>query len=104
MVTTEEMQETMPGAMRNTFYGNVSHDEPKECAIIGLIKNQQIVLEDELKEAKINFANIALEKENWSGKFEREVCCRVIEGQISILSKVQKDFEDMLTPTIMTPD
>lgn len=104
MVTTEEMQQAMPSAMGNTFYGNVSHDEPKECAIIGLIKNQQIVLEEELKEAKIKFAEIALEKENWSGKFEREVSCRVIEGQISILSKVQKDFEDMLTPAVMTSD
>lgn len=104
MVTTEEMQETMPNAMEDTFYGNVTHDDPKECAIIGLIKNQQIVLEEELKEAKLKFADIALEKENWSGKFEREVRCRVIEGQISILSKIQKDFEDMLTPAAMTSD
>ena len=29
---------------------------------------------------------------------EREIACKVIEGQIAILSKLRQDFESMLTP------
>lgn len=70
-----------------------------ECAVIGLIKNQMIVLEEDLREAKLRYADVALEKENWSGKYEREMDCKVIEGQMRILSKLEKDFECMFTPS-----
>ncbi|MBR1626482.1 MAG: hypothetical protein IJ681_04980 [Bacteroidales bacterium] len=74
-------------------------DDMPECAIVGLIKNQMIVLEDDLREAKLRYADVALEKDNWSGKYERELDCKVIEGQISILTKLQRDFECMFTPS-----
>lgn len=73
-------------------------DEKKECAIKGLIKNQKIVLEEELHDAKLKYADVALEEENWSGKYERKMACKVLEGQIAILSKLEMDFENMLTP------
>lgn len=73
-------------------------DEKKECAIMGLIKNQKIVLEEELNEAKLKYADVALEDENWSGKYERKMACKILEGQIFILSKLENDFENMLTP------
>lgn len=88
--------------MNNSFFGEVSqkNDEKisKECAFIGLIKSHRLILEDELKEAKLKFADVALERENWSGKYEREMACKVIEGQISMLNRIESDFENMLTP------
>lgn len=93
--------------MSNSFFGEVSHENEqkisKECAFIGLIKNQKLVLEDELREAKLRFADVALERENWSGKYEREMACKVIEGQISMLNKLETDFECMITPAENTP-
>ena len=100
--TDEKMQnETM--SMNTQFNADFLHreDEKKECAIMGLIRNQKIVLEEELNEAKLKYADVALEDENWSGKYERKMACKVLEGQIFILGKLEKDFENMLSP--MTP-
>ena len=74
-------------------------NEMPECVVIGLIKNQLLILEDDLREAKLRYADVALEKENWSGKYEREMDCKVIEGQMRILNKLEKDFECMFTPS-----
>ena len=74
-------------------------NEMPECAVIGLIKNQLLILEDDLREAKLRYADVALEKENWSGKYEREMDCKVIEGQMRILNKLEEDFECMFTPS-----
>ena len=107
MMQTEEktMENTMEMSMAETDSDVEMDATPKksndmpECAIIGLIKNQMIVLEDALREAKLRYADVALEKENWSGKYERELDCKVIEGQMKILSKLEKDFECMFTPS-----
>ena len=98
--TNEKTMESVPSMMETQFFGKVSEDSEKhnECAIMGLIKNQMYVLEDELKDAKLRYADVALEEENWSGKYERKMACKVLEGQIAILSKLQNDLEDMLTP------
>lgn len=96
--TIEKMTDEKANMMGNQFFGEVSHDEPKECAVMGLIKNQIIVLDEELNEAKLRYADVALEEENWSAKYERKQTCKILEGQISILNKLQKDFECMLTP------
>ncbi|MBR6126782.1 hypothetical protein IKQ21_03770 [bacterium] len=106
METTMEMP--MAGSMENSMDESMDSEmnaTPKrsntmpECAVIGLIKNQMIVLEEDLREAKLRYADVALEKENWSGKYEREMDCKVIEGQMRILSKLEKDFECMFTPS-----
>lgn len=60
---------------------------------MGLIKNQMIVLEEQLNDAKIKFAEANLDKDNWSCAKEREIDCKILEGQINILSKLQDDFE-----------
>ena len=99
--TMEKMADEKSSMMGNQFFGEVSHDEPKECAIIGLIKNQKIVLEERLSDAKLKFADATLDKENWSMAKEREIACKVIEGQVLILSKLEQDFENMLTPMPM---
>ncbi len=96
--TVEKMADEKANMAGSQFIGEVSHDEPKECAVMGLIKSQIIVLEEELNEAKLRYADVALEEENWSAKYERKQTCKVLEGQIAILNKLQMDFESMLTP------
>ncbi len=96
MPMADSMNESMDSEMNAT--PKKSNSMP-ECAVIGLIKNQMIVLEEDLREAKLRYADVALEKENWSGKYEREMDCKVIEGQMRILSKLEKDFECMFTPS-----
>ena len=96
MPMADSMKESMDSEMDAT--PKKSNSMP-ECAIIGLIKNQMIVLEEDLREAKLRYADVALEKENWSGKYEREMDCKVIEGQMRILNKLEKDFECMFTPS-----
>ena len=106
--TMETMEMSMSDSMENSMEESTDSEmnaTPKkidtmpECAVIGLIKNQMIVLEEDLREAKLRYADVALEKENWSGKYEREMDCKVIEGQMRILSKLEKDFECMFTPS-----
>ena len=36
--TIEKMADEKANMMGNQFFGEVSHDEPKECAVMGLIK------------------------------------------------------------------
>ena len=96
MPMADSMNESMDSEMNAT--PKKSNSMP-ECAVIGLIKNQMIVLEEDLREAKLRYADVALEKENWSGKYEREMDCKVIEGQMAILNKLEKDFECMFTPS-----
>lgn len=102
MLTAEKMNEAMPHMLGNQFFGEPKNDAEapkKECAIIGLIKNKMLVLEEQLKDAKIKFAEANLVKDNWSCAKEREIDCKIFEGQINILSKLQYDFENMLAPT-----
>ena len=107
---TEEktMEMSMTDSMENSMEESTDSEmnaTPKkidtmpECAVIGLIKNQMLVLEEDLREAKLRYADVALEKDNWSGKYEREMDCKVIEGQMAILIKLEKDFECMFTPS-----
>lgn len=95
--TIEKMADEKANMMGNQFFGT-PHEETKECAVMGLIKNQIIVLDEELNEAKLRYADVALEEENWSAKYERKQACKILEGQIAILNKLQNDFENMLTP------
>lgn len=107
MLTAEKMNEPMPHTLGNQFFGEPKNgvEEPKnEYAIIGLIKNQMIILEEKLNDAKIKFAEANLVKDNWSCAKEREIDCKILEGQINILSKLQYDFENMFTPVNMPPD
>ena len=99
--TMEKMADEKSNTMGNQFFGEISHDDPKECAVMGLIKNQIHDLEEHLESAKIKFANATLDKDNWSMAKECEIACKVIDGQINILSKLQHDFECMLTPIPM---
>lgn len=106
MLTAEKTTDSMGSMMKNQFLGDVSHssDDLKECAMMGLIRNQKIDLEERLNNAKLKFADANLVKDNWSCTKEREIDCKVLEGQIRILSKIERDLEDMFTPAKMPPD
>ena len=79
-----------------------SMDKMPECAIVGLIKNHKLMLEESLQDAKLRFAEASLDEDNWSGKYERKTECKIIEGQMSILTKLLNDFECMFTPKTET--
>ena len=53
MLTAEKTTDSMGSMMKNQFFGDVSHssDDPKECAMMGLIRNQKIDLEERLNDA-----------------------------------------------------
>ena len=87
--STDEMQmEATPKKM----------DEMPECAIIGLIKNHILDLDEKLHDAKMRYADASLDDDNWSGKYERKMECKILEGKMEILNTVQKNFENMFTP------
>lgn len=50
MLTAEKPTDSMGSMMKNQFFGEVSHssDDPKECAMMGLIRNQKFDLEERL--------------------------------------------------------
>lgn len=94
---TNKMSEEKSNMLDAQFWGT-PHEKSKECAMIALIKTKMNDLESDLYEAKIKFADSTLDKDNWSMAKEREIACKVIEGQISILSKLKSAYEEMLSP------
>ena len=50
----------------------------------------------ELKTATKKLGEATLDKENWVAKYECEMKCNVIKGQIAIVSKLQREFENMM--------
>ena len=104
MMLTEEKQEMsseMQDMMMNNEFVGKMHEKASnhsECAIMSLIKNQMIDLQEELKETKVKYADASLQDENWSAKYDRRMACKILEGKISILNKLKRDFENMLTP------
>ena len=103
MTTRKEMtKDAMPNSMQAAMPGNsfeaeaMKKETSGECAMMTLIRNQKTELEESLNEAKLKFADANLIKDNWSCAKEREIDCKVIEGQISILTKMEYDLENML--------
>ncbi len=98
--TMEKMTNENTPMMETTMYGDFLHkDNSKECAVMGLIKNQILVLDEKLEDAYNKLGRVSTDEENWSAKYERKLACKILEGQISILNKLQKDFECMISPT-----
>lgn len=82
------------------FYGDfMKKEESKECAIMGLIKNQKIVLEEEFAEAKENYASRLLKDKYSPETYNAEFKCRIIEARMDTVSKLQRDLENMLSPS-----
>ncbi len=99
--STHEMHQDKPMSMPNQFYGEPMSmkDMSKVSAVVGVIKNQILVCEDELKAAKLRFADSSLDDDNWQGKYDRKVDCKMLEAQISILMKMEREIENMFQPS-----
>lgn len=69
----------------------------RESFIIGLIRNQRLMLDAALEEAKLRFADIALADDNWQEKNDRRIICKTIEAQITILNKLERDYMAMFS-------
>lgn len=69
----------------------------EQSKIVGLIKTQINELEDQLTQAKIDYANSSLAENDWQCKNERKMKCKVLESQIFILHKIKKEFLTMFT-------
>jgi len=98
-----EMNETN-SKMGNQFFGDV--DKPmsmsKECAMIGLMKNKVIVLNDELLVAEAELGRVSQDESvHWSIKKKKENNCSFVKGKISAVEELMKDFENMLAPMKM---
>lgn len=94
--------ETMPNETKqeNQFYGDfLKKEETRENAMLGLIKNQKIMLEEEFAEAKEKYAGRLLKDKYCPETYEAEFKCRLIEAKMDIVSKIQKDLENMLSPS-----
>ena len=97
MLTMEKTNAEMSTMRDNQFFGDIAQEEnnKKECAMMGLIKNQIIVLNEELDVAYNRLGQVATDEENWSGKYERKMACKILRGQIAILTKLEKDMEKL---------
>lgn len=105
MLTAEQMHDAMPDLKSGEFTANLGDDTKEvsnECAVMGLIKNQMLVLEEDYAAAKDSFATAKLNDKYSPASYEAELNCRLIEAKIEILSKLKNDFECMLSP-VMTP-
>lgn len=69
----------------------------EQSKFLGIIKNQILVLEEELKQAKIEYADMELDSNDWQCKTDRKIKCKVLEGQIAILQKMEQGLEGIFT-------
>lgn len=89
--------------METTMYGDFLHkDNSKECAILGVIKNQRIVLEEELSAAKENYGDKLLKGRYEPETYNAEIKCRIIEGKLNAVTRIQNSVEDMLSSPCST--
>lgn len=99
MFATEAKNEPIQKMNDDQFYGKISNDDEyvKQCAVMSIIRNQKVMLDDDLTEAKIKFAEAALIEDNWLERNKREMKCKVIEGQICMLNKIERELENMIS-------
>jgi len=86
-------------AMENQFFGDVSKPMSlgKECAMIGIMKNKIIVLNDELLVAEAEFGRVSQDETvHWTIKKKKENNCSYIKGKISAIEELMKNFDDLL--------
>jgi len=74
----------------------------EQSKIVGLIKTQIVELEDQLTQAKIEYADSSLAENDWQCKNDRKMKCKVLESQIFILQKMKKEILTMFTRQFIT--
>ena len=97
MPATEEKNETQEMQPEEMMQHSAQTAKDRDSFIIGLIRNQRLTLDGALEEAKLKFADIALVDDNWQEKVDRKITCKTIEGQITILNKLERDYMAMFS-------
>ncbi len=69
----------------------------EQAQILEAINNEIGTLEEDLKQAKIEYADIELDSNDWHCKTERKIKCKVIEGKIEILWKMKRHVDGIFT-------
>jgi fructose-specific phosphotransferase system component IIB len=69
----------------------------EQSKIVELIKTQIKGLEEQLTQAKLEFADSSLAENDWQCKNDRRLKCKVIESQIFILQKMKKEILTLFT-------
>ena len=69
----------------------------EQSKIVELIKTQIKELEEQLTQAKLEFADSSLAENDWQCKNDRRLKCKVIEAQIFILQKTKKEILTLFT-------
>ncbi len=72
----------------------------EQSKILEVVKNEIENLEEDLKQAKIEYADVELSPNNWNNKTDRKVKCKVLEGKIEILWKMEKCVQGVFTETL----
>ena len=72
----------------------------EQAKILEGIKNEITNLEEDLKQAKIEYADIELDSNDWHCKTDRKIKCKVIEGKIEVLWKMEKYIQSVFTQTL----
>lgn len=72
----------------------------EQTKILEGIKNEIGNLEEDLKQAKIEYADIELDSNDWHCKTDRKIKCKVIEGKIEVLWKMEKFIQGVFTETL----
>jgi len=71
----------------------------EQAKILGIIKDQISTLEEDLKQAKVEYADIELAANDWHCKATRKIKCKELEAQIAILWKIEKSLQGVFNQT-----
>ena len=74
----------------------MSWKETKECAIIGLIKNQRIVLEEELDDAYREYGFISKKAKFSSKYYKAEHRCNILEAKLEVVEQMEAYIMEMM--------
>ena len=66
--------------------------------VLGIIRNQINELDDNLDDAKLQFADSCLSENDWQCKNDRKIACKIVQAQVEILEKMEVLIENALIP------
>lgn len=66
--------------------------------ILGIIRSQISELDDNLDDAKLQFADSCLSENDWQCKTDRKIICKTVQAQIEVLEKIEMLIEDLINP------
>jgi len=69
--------------------------------VLGIIRTQISELDDNLDDAKLQFADSCLSENDWQCKTEKKIACKTVQAQIDILEKIEALIENVVIPRPM---